>query len=223
MFQSRETGFMRTVQQAPLTMALIAVCCALAYFAPLAAPTPLTLDLLFPDFSYGTRTIVLSRVIDSFGFSELARMLTPILLHGGVLHLLFNMMWLWELGTMTERVQSTVVLAVVIVILALISNTVQYLYGGSRNFGGMSGVVYGLFAYVWMWQLVDPRKGLSMPASTIWFMVIILVVMTVLDLSMIANEAHLGGFFAGMLCGVVAAGVSRVRRKGTVRTAEVDP
>src|SRR5688500_10288512 len=88
--QSRETSFMRTVQQAPLTMALIAVCCVLAYFAPLAAPTPLTLDLLFPDFSYGTRTIVLSRVIDSFGFSELARMLTPILLHGGVLHLLFN-------------------------------------------------------------------------------------------------------------------------------------
>ncbi|MDY6982228.1 MAG: rhomboid family intramembrane serine protease [Pseudomonadota bacterium] len=206
-------GFMR----APLTLVLIAVCCILAVFAPLQAPTPLTLDLLFPDFSYGTRTINLSRVIDDFGFHELTRMITPILLHGGILHLLFNMMWMWELGPRIERAQSSLVLGVTIVLLALVSNTVQYLFGGvpgfpTRNFGGMSGVVFGLFSYIWMWQLIDPRKGLALPRSLIWFMIASLVIMTVLNLRIIANEAHMGGFIAGIVFGAAAALTSRLGR-----------
>lgn len=203
-------GLVRGFKRAPLSIILIAVCCVLAIFAPLAAPTPLTLDLLYPDFSYGTRTIVLSRVFENFGIDDFARMLTPILLHGGLLHLLFNMMWTWELGPRIERAQSTLALARTIVVLALISNTVQYLYGGSRNFGGMSGVVYGLFAYIWMWQVVNPRKGLSLPGSLILFMVASLVIMTLLDLQMIANEAHLGGFVAGIVYGAGTALASRV-------------
>ena len=207
-------GLWRGMLRAPLSLILIAVCCVLAILAPLAAPTALTLDLLYPDFSYGTRTIVLSRVLEDFGFSELARMLTPILLHGGLLHLLFNMMWLWDLGPRIERAQSSLVLAGVIVVLGLVSNTAQYLYSG-RNFGGMSGVVFGLFAYIWMWQLIDPRKGLSLPTSLIWFMIISLVAMTALNLSMIADEAHMGGFFAGIVFGGVVALASRLLRTTT--------
>jgi GlpG protein len=205
-------GLVRGFRRAPLSIVLIAVCCVLAVFAPLAAPTPLTLDLLFPDFSYGTRTIVLSRVFENFGLDDFARMLTPILLHGGLVHLVFNMLWTWELGPRIERAQSTLMLALTIVVLALVSNTVQYLYGGSRNFGGMSGVVYGLFSYIWMWQLIEPRKGLSLPGSLILFMVASLVVMTLLDLQMIANEAHLGGFAAGIVYGAITAIISRVVR-----------
>lgn len=205
-------GLARGFRRAPLSIVLIAVCCVLAIFAPLAAPTPLTLDLLYPDFSYGTRTIILSRVFENFGIDDFARMLTPILLHGGLVHLLFNMMWTWELGPRIERAQSSLVLALTIVVLALVSNTVQYLYGGSRNFGGMSGVVYGLFAYIWMWQVLEPRKGLSLPGSLILFMVASLVIMTLLDLQMIANEAHLGGFVAGILYGAGTAIAARILR-----------
>lgn len=205
-------GVVRGFARAPLTLVLIAVCCVLAVIAPLATPTALTFDLLYPDFSYGTRTIVLSQVLANFGASELFRMLTPILLHGGLVHLAFNMMWLWELGVRIERAQSSLAMAGVVVVLGLLSNTVQYLYGGGTNFGGMSGVVYGLFAYIWMWQLFDPRKGLALPGSLIWFMVISLGIMTLLDLRMIANEAHLGGFMAGILYGATTATLSRVLR-----------
>ncbi len=205
-------GLVRSFSRAPLTLVLIAVCCVLAVIAPLATPTALTFDLLYPDFSYGTRTIVLSQVLANFGASELVRMLTPILLHGGLVHLAFNMMWLWELGVRIERVQSSLAVAGAVVVLGLLSNTVQYLYGGGINFGGMSGVVYGLFAYIWMWQLFDPRKGLALPGSLIWFMVISLGIMTLLDLRMIANEAHLGGFMAGVIYGATTATLSRVLR-----------
>ena len=122
------------------------------------------------------------------------------------------MMWLWELGRLVEIRQSTLILAVTILILALISNTVQYLWGGGNNFGGMSGVVYGLFGYIWMWQLFDPRRGIGLPGSLIFFMLLSLVIMTVLGLEMIANAAHLGGFFAGVLLGAILGTISRIRR-----------
>lgn len=209
------SGLTRAFRTGPLTVLLIAACCVLAFLAPLVTPTDLTFSLLYPDFSYGTRTIVLERVLDNFSFTQFFRMLSPILLHGGLIHLVFNMMWLWELGLRIERAQSTLALGVAIVVLALISNTTQYLEGGSRNFGGMSGVVYGLFAYIWMWQLFDPRKGLALPGSLIVFMLLSLVIMTVLGLSMIANAAHLGGFFAGIVLGAVLATISRIRRAGS--------
>jgi GlpG protein len=216
MFQTGEIsgGLLRAFLQRPLTLLLILVCGLLAYFAPLAAPTALTFDLLYPDFSYGTRTIILERVWENFSFTQLFRMLSPVLLHGGLLHLLFNMLWLWELGGRIESVQSSLTLGWVIVVLGLVSNTVQYIYDGGNNFGGMSGVVYGLFAYIWMWQLFDPGKGLGLPASLIIFMLLSLLIMTALGLSMIANAAHLGGFLCGILCGALVATMSRVLRAG---------
>lgn len=207
-------GLARAFLQRPLTLTLILVCCVLAYLAPLAAPTALTFDLLYPDFSYGTRSIVLERVWENFSVLQLFRMLTPILLHGGLIHLVFNMMWLWELGGRIETAQTSMSLGMAIVVLGLVSNTIQYIYGGGNNFGGMSGVVYGLFAYIWMWQLFDPGKGLGLPVSLIIFMLLSLVIMTALGLSMIANAAHVGGFLCGIVYGAVVATFSRVRRAG---------
>ncbi|MES2625604.1 MAG: rhomboid family intramembrane serine protease [Pseudomonadota bacterium] len=205
-------GILRAFLKAPFTLILIFVCIALAFLAPLDRPTDLTWELLYPDFSYGTRTIVLERVLQSFSFMQFLHMLTPILLHGGLIHLAFNMMWLWELGSRIEKFQSSLVMVATVVVLALISNTIQYLYGGGNNFGGMSGVVYGLFAYIWMWQLFDPRTGMGLPGSLIIFMLLSLVIMTALGLSMIANAAHMGGFLAGIVYGAITATISRVKR-----------
>lgn len=205
-------GVQGALRQAPFTLLLILVCCALLYLAPLIPPNQLTFDLLYPDFSYGTRRIILSQVLENFDLRTLGNMVSPILLHGGLLHLAFNMLWLWELGRQIERRQSTLAFGALIVALALVSNTVQYLWGGGNNFGGMSGVVYGLFAYIWMWQLFDPRHGLALPRALIWFMLLSLVLMTALGLSMIANAAHMGGFFAGVVFGALLATVSRIRR-----------
>lgn len=206
------TGVWRAFRATPLTLLLIGSCIALAFLAPLDGPSALTYSLLYPDLGYGTRMIVLERVLANFSPGDFFTMLTPILLHGGALHLVFNMLWLWELGRLIEVRQSTAKLALAIVVLALVSNTAQYLYGGGNNFGGMSGVVYGLFAWVWMWQLFDRRAGLRLPGSLIAFMVLSLVVMTLLELDMIANEAHLGGFLCGVVFGAATATVSRIKR-----------
>jgi GlpG protein len=202
----------RGLSQSPLTLVLIIVCCALWLLAPLERPNDWTRALLYPDFSLGTGTIVLSRVLDSFSMLQLGKMLSPILLHGGLLHVAFNMMWLWELGRRIEWVQSSRSFAAAIIVIALFSNTVQYLYGGGNNFGGMSGVIYGLFGYIWMWQLFDPRKGLSLPRSLIIYMLLMLALFTYLNLDMIANAAHMGGFLTGVVYGALVATISRIVR-----------
>jgi len=206
------SGFTGSIGRTPLVILLIAACIILYFLAPLAMPTDLTWALLFPDFSHGTRVIMLERVIAEFSLQQFLKMLSPILLHGGPLHLVFNMLWLWELGKRIEQQQSSLVFTFAVLVLALLSNTAQYLYGGGNNFGGMSGVVYGLFAYIWMWQLFDPQSDLSLPRGLIVFFLLSLVVMTILQLDMIANEAHLGGFLAGMLYGAITASVKRAAR-----------
>jgi len=199
-------------RKATFTLSLIVLCIILAFLAPLNAMTDLTRAMLYPDFSFGTRIIDLDNVRANFSALEFLKMISPMLLHGGIIHLAFNMLWLWEFGRRIEAVQASWSLLVLIFFIALVSNTVQYLYGGSIYFGGMSGVVYGLFSYIWMWQLFDPKKNLSLPGPLIFFLLLSLVVITVINLDFIADEAHIGGLLTGVVYGAFTATISRLAR-----------
>jgi len=199
-------------RKATFTLSLIVLCIILAFLAPLNAMTDLTRAMLYPDFSFGTRIIDLDNVRANFSALQFLKMISPMLLHGGIIHLAFNMLWLWEFGRRIEAVQASWSLLVLIFFIALVSNTVQYLYGGSIYFGGMSGVVYGLFSYIWMWQLFDPKKNLSLPGPLIFFLLLSLVVITVINLDFIADEAHIGGLLTGVVYGAFTATISRLAR-----------
>ena len=86
------------------------------------------------------------------------RAVLPIFLHFGPLHLLFNMLWLRDLGGRIEALKGWGFLALLVVGVGVISNTAQYLVTGA-GFGGMSGVVYGLFGYVWVKSRREPCRG----------------------------------------------------------------
>jgi len=82
---------------------------------------------------------------------EIWRLVTPILMHDDLkhdpFHLLFNMMWLYQLGSMIEARQNTLFLFFFVVISGALSNLAQYVFFGP-NFAGMSGVVYALAGYI---------------------------------------------------------------------------
>ena len=132
------------------------------------------------------------------------------------MHLVFNMLWVWEFGRRIEAVQASWALFVLILVIALCSNTIQFLYGGSIYFGGMSGVVYGLFGYICLWQFIDPQKRLALPGALIFFLLLTLFIMTAIDLDFVADEAHIGGLITGALCGVITAGASRFKRRALI-------
>lgn len=205
-------GFLQAFTRTPLTLSIVSACIVIAVLTLSLGYDGLFRALLYPDFSYGTSYINLDRVLAGFNFAQLAKMLGPIFLHGGYVHLAFNMLWFWEFGKRIERVQASWIFALLIIFVALISNTYQYLMGGGNNFVGISGVVYGLLAYIGMWQVIDPRKGLNIQTSLLVIMIVILVVLTWMDLAILANEAHLAGLVSGGVAGAILAATSRLRR-----------
>lgn len=133
---------------------------------------------------------------------ELWRAITPIFLHFHALHLLFNLLTIVPLGRLIERYEGATRYGIILFITAVASNLLQGLmpeqYFGSPLFGGLSGVAFGLFGYLWVKTTLQPDIGFFFPTSTITLMLIWLVVGFTGTVGPIANLAHLGGLLSGM-------------------------
>jgi len=143
------------------------------------------------------------------------RLVTPAFLHFGWLHIVFNSLWLWELGSKVERVMGQLNMTLLFLVIALVSNGSQYAFGGPAIFGGMSGVVYGLLGFAWVAPLLQPRWPIQ-PASSImlfmvgWLVVCMVGLVQALGFGAIANAAHLGGLLCGALLGAAFGLLSRL-------------
>ena len=132
------------------------------------------------------------------------RLFTPALLHFSLWHLLFNLLWLQDLGTVLEAKLGTARFAAVVAVVALISNFAQYLAGGA-GFGGMSGVIYGLFGYLWVRGKRDFRFGVILSPMTSGLLLVFLALGIFGLLGPTANAAHFSGLVAGGALGWIAA------------------
>ena len=130
--------------------------------------------------------------------------LTPMFLHFGELHLIFNMLWLWYFGRQLEAIQPIWMFILLVVVTSFVSNTTQYLAIEFNNFGGMSGVVYGLVGYTWVIHSLMPRSCLLINTNMFIFFVVALVLMEIVASSWIATAAHVGGLISGLIIGVAA-------------------
>jgi GlpG protein len=142
---------------------------------------------------------------------EFWRLFTPVLVHGGWVHLLLNMMWLLDLGSMIEGRESTGRMGLLVVVLAVASNLGQYLMFNAF-FAGMSGVVFGLLGYVWMKGKFDPSSGMFLHPHTVAMMLIWFFLCLTGVIPNIANGAHAVGLALGVLWGFLAS-VPAMRRR----------
>ncbi len=137
------------------------------------------------------------------------RLVTPIFLHFGFLHILFNGLFLWVIGRRIELVKGPVYYLMVILVIALASNTSQYLVSAGIPFGGLSGVVYGVMGYVAIYQRFIPHPILQFNQAVIIFFIVwlLLGVFGIIDMFIqgsIANAAHITGLIAGAILGGIA-------------------
>lgn len=128
------------------------------------------------------------------------RLFTPMLLHLGLMHLAFNLLWWAELGGIIERFQSGKQLLFVTLVTAGVSALAQFISSGPA-FAGLSGVVYGLLGYLWLYGKVNPEAGYGLRREIVIFMVGWLVFCYVALTSYVANEAHLFGLLSGCALG----------------------
>ncbi|HEX3725677.1 MAG TPA: rhomboid family intramembrane serine protease [Pirellulales bacterium] len=182
----------------PLTLTMIALCVALSMGI---------LDASEGEFLFSWPLILKG---------EVWRLITPIFVHADLrstpLHLIFNMWWLFDLGTLIETRLGTLRYAALVLVIALISNLGEFLYAGP-NFVGMSGVVYGLFGYAWIRGRIDPTSGLYLQQQVVVMMMAWLVFCMVLSHMNVANGAHVAGLAAGAAIAYLVHGVGHWRRR----------
>lgn len=147
---------------------------------------------------------------------QIWRLITPVFLHFSLMHILFNALWIWELGRRIEIFAGGRQLLMVFLITGIGSNYLQFLISSSNNFGGLSGVVYGFLGYVGVCSRYHPSPLLKMPPGLYVFMLVWLALgfAGLIDYFIpgsVANGAHLGGLIAGAAVG--AAQVADWRRK----------
>lgn len=200
---------------APVTALLLLAAALVALLSNLGNELQPVAALFYPSFvlSQGGVAGLLEIIAQLNSLETLLRTLSPALLHFGALHIVFNSLWIWHFGRMIERVQSSLLYLVVVVFIAFFSNAAQYLWAQAANFGGLSGVVYGLLGYIWMWQVLVPAGRLRLPPAMIAMLIVALVLMEVFASAWIASAAHAGGLLAGMVAGIVAAGFSKLKHR----------
>jgi GlpG protein len=185
----------------PLTFALIAICVAVFVFSSFGTNLGAIRGLFISEFS-GHKDFHL--MLPEVRHGQLWRLVSPAFVHLGFLHIIFNMLWLRDLGSMIEARQGPLQLAVLVAVLAACSNFGQY-YTNGPVFGGMSGVVYGLLGYVWIRGKFDVASGLFVHPSTVNMMLIWLVLCYTGLLGPVANTAHIVGLVLGIAWGYLSS------------------
>ncbi len=130
------------------------------------------------------------------------RFATSVLPHLDILHLAFNLYWLWVLGTVVERVYGHLRTALVLLLFAVGSSSWDFAF--AQGGVGLSGVGYGLFGLLYVLSQHDERFKDSLDKRTVklfigWFFICIFTTAT--HVFNVANVAHAVGGILGLLLG----------------------
>lgn len=144
--------------------------------------------------------------------NEWWRLISPSILHFGIMHIAFNLIGWYQLAGMIELRKGSGYLFMLTILTALATDLLQFQFGGVW-FGGMSGVVYGLFAYVWVKGKLDPGDGMGIHPSAAVNYLIFYVLCWFNVFGRVANFGHFGGLLMGIMIGVISASARNWRRR----------
>ena len=124
-------------------------------------------------------------------------------LHGGVVHMVVNMITLWSLGRgVIDRVGGRGFLAIYLASLLGGAGFYGHLSSSLQPMVGASGALFGLAGGLLAWAYIDrfsQRVGLWPVARMVGVLVVLNVVMWWALNGQLAWETHLGGFVAGWI------------------------
>ena len=230
-------------EAAPLTMVLVLICVVVSVLTEFGSPEKgesavaralqfVSVDSPSPELQElsDSNPDSLDVRLASIYRGELWRTVSPIFYHYGTFHIIFNLYWVIYFGRMIEMRYGTLCLAMIVVFSAIFSNVLQCIVpesvGGSvpqvvdnlliSSFGGMSGVIYAMFGFIWFRMLYDPKSRLQLPRVTVVVLIVYLFYcMAVPQIGglvdgsgggRVANWAHGGGMIMGMLLGLSPIG-----------------
>lgn len=200
--------------QRPLTLAIIAAAILVTLasnFGKLASPATQALLIEQITRGRGDELYLPVKPLVAVQHGEVWRLITPILLHGSVIHLLFNMMMFYDLGGQIEAKRGWRLLLALVLATAIPSNVGQLFWSGPL-FMGMSGVVYGLFGYIWMQSRFVPGSGLYVSPNGVFILIFWFILCAMGFIGSVANAAHAYGLGVGMALGYAPVLLKGMRR-----------
>ena len=135
------------------------------------------------------------------------RIITPIFLHGGLLHLLMNSMFLMNLGPTIEDLLDTDRFWVVYLATGVAGSALSQSYIGYWIRGhwvptvGASGALFGLVGFLFAYGYKEGGLVWAAVKAMMWRMAMFLIVITLL-MGNIDNLNHFGGMLTGVLFGL---------------------
>jgi GlpG protein len=201
----RTQWHLKSLKRGRLTLALILISVAVALITRLGTDRAMLQPFLISEYQVVGNYVQWRAGLHEILNGQVWRLITPIFIHFGIIHLLFNMLWLKDLGTMIEYHQNSWILAALVIVIGVASNLGQYFVSGP-SFGGMSGVVYGLLGYIWIRGKFDPRSGLYLHKTIVVWMIAWFVLCLTGVIGHVANTAHGVGLGVGMLWGYLSSG-----------------
>lgn len=190
----------------PLTWTLIGVSVAITFLTMFGSSEFARQWLYMAKLNFTGNSIRWAPSLLDIRNGQLWRLITPIFVHLDIFHIFFNMWWLADLGAMIERRRGLRSYIPLVLVTAIGSNLAQFCVESliraeayAPYFGGMSGVVFGLFGYVFVMQYVAGKKDFLLSKFIIYFMLGWLVLGFVVPAMQMANWAHFGGLMIGYL------------------------
>lgn len=130
-------------------------------------------------------------------------LLSSFFIHIDVMHLLFNMLWLWRLGVTLERTVPPWQYLLFFVVSTVVSSCCELCLSGQTGVGA-SGMVYALMGLLWggggfheAWRQAANRDNMRL--FLIWG--VFCIFLTVSHTMNVGNGAHFGGLLFGLAVG----------------------
>lgn len=201
--RKKNNPFLRQVKVAPMTALILLVTFFVAAITQLGSDLKMANYFTISPFEINNGRLYFQSLVDVMAKGEYWRLFSPALLHFSVLHIVFNTLWVWDVGRKIERPLGSFWFTVGIVLIALSSNILQFLISGYPIFGGLSGVVYGLIGFAWLLPILKPSWPMIISKALMAFFMIWLGVgytpfPEMVGLGRIANTAHTIGLLTGL-------------------------
>ncbi|MCX7080035.1 MAG: rhomboid family intramembrane serine protease [Pseudomonas sp.] len=207
-------GFVEQLRHSPVTALILLLCLIVGGVTLLGDNLDTLRWLTFLEFRVVGEYIQFTPLDNSLAAGQWWRLVTPMLIHFGILHLAMNGMWYWELGRRIEIRQGSINLLGLTLLFSLVSNYAQYYFSGPTLFGGLSGVLYGLLGHCWIYQLLSPNPAYRLPRGVlvmmlVWLLLCMSGLISMIGFGEIANAAHIGGLLVGCFTGLLGGLFSR--------------
>ena len=166
------------------------------------------------------------------------RLLSPVLVHGSILHLAFNMYFLYLVGPLVEQVYGSARFLLLYLLTAATASLASYLLGGPGPSVGASGALFGLCGVLLVGRVLHRPSLRGQQRAMMSQIGGLVVINLVLGFGFntlggnIDNLAHVGGLLGGLWLGLLIppAGAGELPLVGHrpgggmpgSRTAEVD-